>query len=96
VEIARALASDPAFILLDEPLTGIDPIHVSDIRKIVLNLRERGIGILITDHNARDTLALTDRAYIMAEGKIVTSGPSADLPNDPIARESYLGEDFRM
>lgn len=96
VEIARSLASNPSFILLDEPLTGIDPIHVSDIKKIVLDLRERGIGILITDHNARDTLALTDRAYIMAEGQIVTSGPSTELPHDPIARASYLGEDFRL
>lgn len=96
VEIARSLASNPSFILLDEPLTGIDPIHVSDIKKIVLSLREQGIGILITDHNARDTLALTDRTYIMAEGQIVTSGPSAELPHDPIARASYLGEDFHI
>jgi len=96
VEIARSLASNPSFMLLDEPLTGIDPIHVSDIKKIVLSLREQGIGILITDHNARDTLALTDRTYIMAEGQIVTSGPSSELPHDPIARASYLGEDFRM
>jgi len=96
VEIARSLASNPSFMLLDEPLTGIDPIHVSDIKKIVLSLREQGIGILITDHNARDTLALTDRTYIMAEGQIVTSGPSSELPHDPIARATYLGEDFCM
>jgi len=96
-EIARALASDPSFILLDEPFTGVDPIAIDDIQTAIARLREeKDIGIIITDHNVRATLSITDRAYIISEGKIATSGPSADLPNDPIARQYYLGERFEM
>ena len=94
-EIARALASAPSFILLDEPFTGIDPIAVQDIQSIIGDLKERGIGILITDHSVRETLEITDRAYILQDGVIRTSGHSKDLPNDPIAQKYYLGERFR-
>ncbi len=96
VEIARALATNPKFILLDEPFTGVDPIAIGDIQDVVVHLKDKGIGIVITDHNVRETLAITDRAYIMSEGEIKTSGPSADLPNDPIARKYYLGDRFAM
>ncbi|MCE5323433.1 LPS export ABC transporter ATP-binding protein [bacterium] len=96
VEIARALATDPRFILLDEPFTGVDPIAIGDIQDIVRHLKDKGIGIVITDHNVRETLAITDRAYIMSEGEIKTAGASADLPNDPIARKFYLGDRFEM
>ena len=96
VEIARALCTSPAFILLDEPFTGVDPIAIDDIRDIVGHLVDQDIGILITDHNVRDTLEITDRAYIISEGQIRTHGVSDDLPNDPIARQYYLGERFRM
>jgi lipopolysaccharide export system ATP-binding protein len=96
VEIARALCTSPAFILLDEPFTGVDPIAIDDIRHIVAELISDDIGILITDHNVRDTLEITDRAYIISEGEIRTHGPAQDLPNDPIARQYYLGERFRM
>jgi lipopolysaccharide export system ATP-binding protein len=95
VEIARALATDPAFILLDEPFTGVDPIAVSDIQDLIQHLKARGIGILLTDHSVRETLAITDRAYIIFDGKILTSGTSAQLPNDPVARKFYLGERFQ-
>ena len=95
-EIARALAVSPKFILLDEPFTGVDPIAINDIQDIVAELKQKGIGIIITDHNVRETLAITDRAYILSEGEIKTSGVSADLPNDPIAREFYLGERFSV
>jgi len=96
VEIARALATDPKFILLDEPFTGVDPIAIGDIQDIVRHLRGKGIGIVITDHNVRETLAITDRAYIMSEGEIKTAGPSSKLPDDPIARKFYLGDRFAM
>ena len=96
VEIARALCTSPAFILLDEPFTGVDPIAIDDIRDIVGHLVDQDIGILITDHNVRDTLEITDRAYIISEGQIRTHGPARELPNDPIARQYYLGERFRM
>lgn len=96
VEIARALATDPKFILLDEPFTGVDPIAIGDIQDIVKHLKNKGIGIVITDHNVRETLVITDRAYIMSEGEIKTAGPSCDLPNDPIARKFYLGDRFEM
>ncbi len=96
VEIARALCTSPSFILLDEPFTGVDPIAIEDIRQIVGDLQSEDIGILITDHNVRETLAITDRAYIISEGKIRTQGPAQDLPNDPIARKYYLGEQFQM
>jgi len=96
VEIARALVTKPKFILLDEPFAGIDPIAVEDIQNIVGGLKKRGIGILITDHNVRETLAITDRSYIMADGVILTEGDSEFLANDPDARKIYLGERFRM
>lgn len=96
VEIARALCTSPSFILLDEPFTGVDPIAIEDIRQIVMGLQSEDIGILITDHNVRETLGITDRAYIISEGKIRTQGPSQQLPNDPIARKYYLGERFQI
>lgn len=95
-EIARALATNPHFILLDEPFTGVDPIAIGDIQDIVAQLKTKGIGIIITDHNVRETLAITDRAYIISDGKIRTAGASADLPNDPIAKQFYLGDRFAM
>lgn len=94
VEIARALATSPKFLLLDEPFTGVDPIAINDIQDIIAGLRKSNIGIIITDHNVRETLAITDRAYILSEGEIKTSGPSSELPNDPIARQYYLGERY--
>ena len=96
VEIARALVTNPNYILLDEPFAGIDPITVEDIQNIVAKLKEKGLGILITDHNVRETLAITDMAYIMADGVILTEGNSKFLANDPEARKIYLGERFRM
>lgn len=96
VEIARCLATEPRFILLDEPFAGIDPIAIDDIREIIVYLKERGIGILITDHNVRETLAITDRAYILSEGKILRSGIPSDLVADPDVRRNYLGERFSL
>lgn len=96
VEIARCLASDPRYILLDEPFAGIDPLAIDDIREIILYLKEQGIGILITDHNVRETLGITDRAYIMAEGKILRFGKPDELINDPDVRRLYLGERFSL
>jgi lipopolysaccharide export system ATP-binding protein len=96
VEIARALATQPSFLLLDEPFTGVDPIAVAELQEIILRLRSRDIGILLTDHNVRDTLAITDRSYIIHQGKILTAGASAELLDDPLARQFYLGERFRM
>ena len=95
-EIARALATEPQHILLDEPFAGIDPKAVDDLQSVILYLRNRGIGILVTDHNVRETLGVTDRAYIMAEGRIFRSGPPSDLTEDPEVRRLYLGEKFRM
>src|ERR671914_1753328 len=95
-EIARALATEPQFILLDEPFAGIDPKAVDDIQQMILYLRRRGIGILITDHNVRETLGVTDRAYIMADGRIFRSGAPAELTGDAEVRRLYLGEKFRM
>ncbi|MFZ1293952.1 MAG: LPS export ABC transporter ATP-binding protein, partial [Pseudomonadales bacterium] len=96
VEIARALASDPAFILLDEPFAGVDPISVNDIKEIIKHLQRRGIGVLITDHNVRETLDICERAYIVGEGHIITEGDAtAILTNDKV-REVYLGQQFRM
>jgi lipopolysaccharide export system ATP-binding protein len=96
LEITRALVSEPAFMLMDEPFAGVDPITVDDVQSIIGRLREKEIGVLITDHNVRETLEITDRAYIMFEGKIILSGNAEKLINDPRARELYLGEDFRM
>lgn len=96
VEIARALCTDPSYILLDEPFTGVDPIAIEDIKDIVTGLRDEETGILITDHNVRETLGITDRAYILSEGEIRTEGTSDELLVDPIARKYYLGERFRM
>ena len=96
VEIARALATDPAFILLDEPFAGIDPIAVADIQGMIADLAKRGIGILITDHNVRETLSIVDKAYILADGKILLHGDSNTIANDPIARKYYLGDNFSM
>ena len=96
LEITRALVTSPQYLLLDEPFTGIDPIAIADIQEIVARLRERGIGILITDHNVRETLAITDRAYILYDGKILVSGTASEIANNPIAREIYLGEKFAL
>src|SRR5512132_3615180 len=92
--ITRALVTSPQYPLLDEPFTGIDPIAIGNIQEIVARLKERGIGILITDHNVRETLAITDRAYILYDGKILVSGTAKEIANDPVAREIYLGEKF--
>ena len=96
VEIARCLATEPEFILLDEPFAGIDPLAIEDIREIILYLKQQGIGILITDHNVRETLGITDRAYIMSEGRILRSGKPADLVEDADVRRLYLGERFAL
>jgi lipopolysaccharide export system ATP-binding protein len=96
VEIARALAIKPDFILLDEPFAGVDPIAVEDIQSIVHDLKYKGYGVLITDHNVRETLRITDRAYIMAEGKILISGTARELAENPEARRIYLGQNFRL
>ena len=96
VEIARALTTNPRFMLLDEPFAGIDPIAVADLQKTVARLKEKGLGILITDHNVRETLSITDRAYIMFEGRIELSGTSAEIVDNSKAREIYLGESFRL
>jgi lipopolysaccharide export system ATP-binding protein len=96
VEIARALATDPGFILLDEPFAGIDPIAVADIQVMVAHLAKRGIGVLITDHNVRETLSIVNRAYILSAGKILVEGTSQQVAEDPVARKFYLGDNFRM
>jgi lipopolysaccharide export system ATP-binding protein len=96
VEIARSLATDPAFILLDEPFAGIDPIAVADIQGMIAHLAQRGIGILITDHNVRETLSIVDKAYILASGKVLLQGSSETIANDPMAKKYYLGENFKM
>ena len=96
VEIARSLATDPSFILLDEPFAGVDPIAVSDIQNIITYLKERGLGVLITDHSVRETLSITDKAYIIHEGKILLSGSSDEVANNELARKFYLGERFSM
>ena len=94
VEITRALVNKPRFLLLDEPFTGIDPIVVADLKKIILKLKEKGIGVLITDHNVRDVLSITDRSYIIYEGQVLISGTREFLQNDQKAREVFLGYDF--
>lgn len=96
VEIARALALDPAFVLLDEPFTGVDPIAISEIQEIIRGLAAKGIGVVISDHNVRETLRITDRAYIVSSGQVVTAGTEQTIPHDPLARKYYLGEHFQM
>lgn len=96
VEIARALALDPDFILLDEPFAGVDPIAVADIQGIIRQVKNRGIGVLITDHNVRETLGIVDSAYILSEGKILLQGTPEEIASSDIARQFYLGENFRM
>ncbi|MBI5149281.1 MAG: LPS export ABC transporter ATP-binding protein [Candidatus Omnitrophica bacterium] len=96
LEITRALVTNPSFLLLDEPFSGIDPIVVAEAQEIIKDLKGRGLGILLTDHNVRETLAITDRAYLIADGKILISGTAQDLINDPEAKKIYLGEKFRM
>ncbi|OGX40658.1 MAG: LPS export ABC transporter ATP-binding protein [Omnitrophica WOR_2 bacterium RIFCSPHIGHO2_02_FULL_68_15] len=96
LEITRALVTEPQFILLDEPFSGIDPIAVADCQEIIRGLKQRGLGILLTDHNVRETLAITDRAYLMAEGRVLIAGGAHDLINDPKARSIYLGPKFQM
>ena len=96
VEIARALATRPQFILLDEPFTGVDPIEVGAIQQMVFDLKRRDIGVLITDHNVRETLATTDRSYIVKDGKVIASGTSEEIAEDPLARRYYLGSEFRL
>jgi lipopolysaccharide export system ATP-binding protein len=96
VEIARALATNPSFILLDEPFAGVDPIAVNDIRQMVLHLKDRNIGILITDHNVRETLSIVDRAYIVYDGSVLTSGSREEIVNNADVRKFYLGHDFKI
>ena len=98
-EVARALAvgeHGPRYLLLDEPFAGVDPLAVADLQDLIARLRDRGMGILITDHNVRETLAITNRAYILTEGSILASGPSEEMAADPLVRRHYLGEDFRL
>jgi len=96
LEITRALVTNPSFLLLDEPFSGIDPIVVAEAQEIIRDLKKRGLGILLTDHNVRETLSITDRAYLVADGRILISGTAQDLINDQKARKIYLGEKFSM
>jgi lipopolysaccharide export system ATP-binding protein len=96
LEICRALAAQPSFILLDEPFAGIDPLAVIDIQRIIAHLKDRGIGVLITDHNVRETLKITDRAYILRDGHVFRSGTPHELASDPEVRRVYLGEGFAL
>ena len=96
LEIARALVTRPQFLLMDEPFAGVDPISVAEVQKIILQLKQRGIGVLITDHNVRETLRIVDRGYIINKGEVMTEGSGDFLINDPQAREIYLGKDFNM
>jgi lipopolysaccharide export system ATP-binding protein len=96
VEIARALSAEPKFILLDEPFAGVDPISVNDIKKIIQHLRDRGIGVLITDHNVRETLDVCEKAYIVSHGELIAAGTSAEVLSDQRVRDVYLGEQFRL
>jgi len=96
LEIARALVTRPQFLLMDEPFAGVDPISVAEVQKIILSLKARGIGVLITDHNVRETLRIVDRAYIIHQGRVLTEGTSEFLINDTQAREIYLGRDFNL
>jgi len=94
--IARSLVTRPSLLMLDEPFSGVDPIAVADVQQIIAKLRDDGLGILITDHNVRETLAIVDRAYLIFEGRVETHGSKEFLVNDPVARRVYLGEGFRM
>ena len=96
LEITRALVTKPSFLLLDEPFSGIDPIVVAEAQEIIKDLKKKGLGILLTDHNVRETLSITDRAYLVADGRVLISGTAQDLINDPKARKIYLGEKFTM
>jgi lipopolysaccharide export system ATP-binding protein len=96
LEITRALVTEPSYLLLDEPFTGIDPIAIADIQGIIARLRDRGLGILITDHNVRETLAITDRAYIVHDGRVLLAGTAREIADSPLAREVYLGERFSL
>jgi lipopolysaccharide export system ATP-binding protein len=96
VEIARSLATDPKFILLDEPFAGIDPIAVNDIRELVSQLKNRGLGVIITDHNVRETLGITDRSYVLHDGKILKHGTTPEIVKDNMVRQVYLGENFAL
>jgi lipopolysaccharide export system ATP-binding protein len=96
LEIARALATNPRFLLMDEPFSGVDPISVADVQDIIRKLKARGIGVLITDHNVRETLAIVDRAYIIHQGRVLVSGSPQDIINDPESRKLYLGEGFKI
>jgi len=96
VEIARALVTDPKFMLLDEPFAGIDPIAVADLQSVVVQLKERGLGVLITDHNVRETLSITDRSYILFEGRIELAGTAEQIVGSEKARMLYLGDKFRL
>lgn len=96
LEICRAMITDPSLIMLDEPFSGVDPIAVSEIQQYIKVLKEKGIGVLLTDHNVRETLSITDRSYIIDEGRLMAQGRLEDIVNNPIVRQKYLGEDFRM
>jgi lipopolysaccharide export system ATP-binding protein len=96
LEISRALVTNPKFLLMDEPFSGVDPISVNEVQKIIVQLKEKGIGVLITDHNVRETLAIVDRAYLLHDGTILAEGSSEFLISDPSSREFYLGENFNM
>ncbi len=96
LEIARALATKPRFLLMDEPFSGVDPISVAEVQSIIRKLRERGIGILITDHNVRETLSIVDRAYLIHQGRVLVSGTPAEIVNNPESRRHYLGESFKL
>ena len=95
-EICRALATEPKIFLLDEPFAGIDPIAVADLQESVATLKNKGIGVLITDHNVRETLQITDRAYILSEGKVTVSGTSREIADNPLARKTYLGDNYKL
>jgi lipopolysaccharide export system ATP-binding protein len=96
LEIARALLTEPRFLLMDEPFSGVDPISVSEVQKIVFDLKEKGIGVLITDHNVRETLRIVDRAYLLHDGEVLAEGNSESLIQDSNSRRFYLGEDFAL